>query len=166
MTKSQLTKEEWLTTCLGLGRLPWAPGTWGSLPPVVLYMVLGFLYPAANPLVQGLFFFGGVWICVRYVPRMIEKTGLKDPQEVVADEVAGQAIVMVVLGLLAPLNVCTTAALGFALFRLCDITKPWPCRRLETLPAGWGVLADDLMAGVYATVLAISIIRLLPAIFA
>jgi hypothetical protein len=45
---------------------------------------------------------------------------------------------------------CLIAGLGFGLFRVFDILKPWPCKRLEKLPAGWGILADDLMAGVYA----------------
>lgn len=160
-----MKKEELLTTCLGLGRLPWAPGTWGSLPPAVLYMLSGFLFPAANPLIQGVLFFSGVWICIRYAPPMIAQTGHQDPQQVVADELAGQAIVMLVLSLMPSVNYCTTAALGFAFFRLCDITKPWPCYRLEKLPAGWGILADDLMAGVYAALLAVSVIRLLPGIF-
>lgn len=160
-----MKKEELLTTCFGLGRLPIAPGTWGSLPPVVVYQVLGFLCPAANPLVQGLFFFFGVWVCIQYVPRMIELTGRKDPGQVVADEVAGQAIAMFVISILSPVHICNTAVLGFALFRVFDIFKPWPCKRLEMLPAGWGVLADDLMAGIYAAAVSVVVIQLIPGIF-
>lgn len=160
-----MKKEELLTTWFGLGRLPIAPGTWGSLPPVVLYQVLGYLYPAANPLVQGLLFFAGVWVCIQYSPRMIELTGRKDPSQVVADEVAGQAIVMFVLSLAAPANICMAAVVGFLLFRVFDIVKPWPCNRLERLPAGWGILADDLMAGVYAAAAALVILRLAPGFF-
>ena len=165
MIKTQMTKEELLTTCLGLGRLPKAPGTWGSLPPVVVFVVLAYLLPGANPLAQGALFFAGVYSCVQYGPRMIALTGRTDPQQVVADELAGQAIVMVVLSLLGPGAVWPAAAAGFALFRLFDITKPWPCRRLEKLPEGWGILADDLMAGLYAAAVLAAAVRLLPGIF-
>ena len=71
--------------------------------------------------------------------------GLRDPGAVVVDEVAGQ---MVALALL-PLSPATMAA-GFLLFRLFDIVKPFPARRLESLPGGFGIMADDLAAGLYA----------------
>lgn len=160
-----MKKEELFTTCFGLGRLPIAPGTWGSLPPVVLYQVLAFLYPVANPLIQGLLFFYGVWVCIHYVPRIIELTGHEDPGQVVADEVAGQSIPMFVLSVITPMHICNAAIMGFALFRIFDILKPWPCKRLEMLPSGWGVVADDVMAGVYAAAVSAVFIRLLPGIF-
>ena len=147
-------KAELLTTCFGLGKLPVAPGTWGSLPPVVAYMVLGYLYPdpAANANVYAMVFFivAGSWACIRYAPAVIAVTGKKDPGLIVADEVAGQAITMLIIALLAPNHTCIAAGLGVVLFRLFDILKPWPCKRLEKFHAGIGILADDLMAGVYA----------------
>jgi phosphatidylglycerophosphatase A len=160
-----MKKEELFTTCFGLGRLPIAPGTWGSLLPVVAYQVLAFLYPVANPLIQGLLFFYGVWVCIHYVPRIIELTGHEDPGQVVADEVAGQSIPMFVLSVITPMHICNAAIMGFALFRIFDILKPWPCKRLEMLPSGWGVVADDVMAGVYAAAVSAVFIRLLPGIF-
>ena len=154
-----------LTSCFGLGKLPWAPGTWGSLPPVVLYQALGYLWPAANPYVMAglLVFFS--WVCIQFAPSVIAATGKSDPREVVADELAGQALTMLVILLLQPVNICNTTALGFALFRLFDVTKPWPIRKLEKLPLGWGILADDLGAGVYAAVISVLCIQFLPAWF-
>jgi phosphatidylglycerophosphatase A len=125
----------------------------------------GFLYPVANPLIQGLLFFYGVWVCIHYVPRIIELTGHEDPGQVVADEVAGQSIPMFVLSVITPMHICNAAIMGFALFRIFDILKPWPCKRLEMLPSGWGVVADDVMAGVYAAAVSAVFIRLLPGIF-
>ena len=91
-----------------------------------------------------------------------------DPQMIVADEVAGQAVAMLIISLTWPLwhlNICNTTVLGFALFRLFDITKPWPCRRLERFVGGWGILMDDLMAGLYAGILALVLVRFIPGLF-
>jgi phosphatidylglycerophosphatase A len=99
----------------------------------------------------------GSVICVKLAPAAIAATGKDDPREVVADELAGQAVTF----LAVPLAIAETlttgqiwmiAGAGFVLFRLFDITKPWPIRKLEKLPQGWGVLADDLLAGVYAAI--------------
>ena len=156
-----MKKAELLTTCFGLGKLPIAPGTWGSLPPVVIYTALGHLYPSANAVVMVVLAIVASWACVRYAPAVIAATGKKDPGLIVADEVAGQAITMLIIALLAPDHTCIAAGLGFLLFRLFDILKPWPCKRLEKLPAGVGILADDLMAGVYGGVVAFFAIRYL-----
>jgi phosphatidylglycerophosphatase A len=109
---------------------------------------------------------------VRTSQQVSEFAGVKDPQYVVIDEVSGVQLALI-LGLtpLAPLSLlnseeAATFALytgmsilnwkfllaGFLLFRLFDITKPFPCRRLEKLPGGWGIMADDWMAGVYAAI--------------
>ena len=116
-----MKKEELLTTCFGLGKLPFCPGTWGSLPPVVMYQVLGYLYPAGIVPLMVFFVIAGSWVCVRYAPAVVADTGKKDPGLIVADEVAGQAITMLVIALLAPENICNATVLGFALFRLFDI---------------------------------------------
>jgi phosphatidylglycerophosphatase A len=71
--------------------------------------------------------------------------GSKDPGIVVVDEVVGQWVTLATLPL-TPL----TAGLGFLLFRGMDIVKPWPARDLERVPGGWGIMADDVAAGVYA----------------
>ena len=95
--------------------------------------------------------------CVRFAPVAIEATGKNDPGEVVADEFAGQAITFLSIPfLLADTTTISQiwgiAILGFFIFRVFDVIKPWPIRKLEKLPKGWGILADDLLAGVYAAI--------------
>ncbi|MBA7610828.1 Phosphatidylglycerophosphatase A [subsurface metagenome] len=96
---------------------------------------------------------------------MIAATGKTDPGEVVADEFAGQAltflaIAFLTIGAASTKQIWVITALGFVLFRLFDIVKPWPIRKLEKLPKGWGILADDLMASVYAAVVLAFCVRL------
>ena len=148
-----------LTSCFGLGRLPVAPGTWGSLPAAVVFGLLSSLNvpDITISIVMAVLAVAGSVVCVKFAPAIIAATGKKDPGEVVADELAGQAVTFLAVPFLVESTISNTriwgiALLGFLLFRLLDITKPWPIRRLEKLPEGWGVLADDLLAGVYATV--------------
>jgi phosphatidylglycerophosphatase A len=156
-----------LTSCFGLGWLPVAPGTWGSLPPAIIFGlmyqfqlsgILILIVMAALALVSSV-------VCVSLVPYLIALTGKTDPREVVVDEVAGQAVTFLIVAMLLPRDSSTwqtwaITAGGFLLFRLFDITKPWPIHVLEKLPEGWGVLADDLMAGVYAGIVLLIIILL------
>ncbi len=188
-----------IATVFGVGYLPKAPGTFGSLVGIVaavlshpvswlmIFMVvfslggLGIDVPmlkgqaapfllllpsVAAFLVVGL---AGVWsgsLVSRY-------TGFEDPQYVVIDEVSGQhlALLLALIPVTRPLLGEHTDAnwyisyfamsllnwkfliLGFILFRVFDIWKPWPIRRLEKLPGGWGIMADDWMAGIYAAIL-------------
>jgi len=157
-----------LASCFGLGRLPVAPGTWGSLPPVIIFCLMGCLgtSPAMISNVMAALILAGGVVCVQYAPAAIAATGKNDPGEVVADEFAGQAIVFLFSPFLAlevavPRQILFTAFAGFILFRLFDITKPWPIRKLEKYPAGWGILADDLLAGVYAWIVLQICIRFL-----
>ena len=157
-----------LTSCFGLGLLPVVPGTWGSLPPAIVFGIV--CYFGANSAGQAppyiaflamlAFFIAGAVICIRFSDAAVAATGKNDPREVVADEVAGQALTFIILSFsidtIQSLNrLIIVAAAGFALFRFFDIIKPWPVKRLEKLPASWGILADDLMAGVYAGILLI-----------
>jgi phosphatidylglycerophosphatase A len=80
--------------------------------------------------------------------RVAGKLGLEDPGLVVVDEVAGQWLTLVALPFTP-----ATALFGFLAFRAMDIVKPWPARDLERLHGGWGIMADDLAAGVYAHLL-------------
>lgn len=100
----------------------------------------------------------GSVICVKYAPAAIAATGKDDPREVVADEFAGQALTFLAVPFLFPpeittWQICITTISGFLLFRLFDIIKPPPIRKLEKLPNGWGILADDLLAAVYAAIM-------------
>ncbi len=148
-----------ITSCFGLGRLPIAPGTWGSLPPAVLLAIICPLgvEPVAIAVLMVILAIVGSVACVKFAPAAIAATGRKDPGEVVVDEFAGQSLTFAAVGLFAAAEFSlhqslVTAVAGFLLFRLFDIFKPWPIRWFEKLPAGWGILLDDLAAGVFAAI--------------
>ncbi|MBI5280228.1 MAG: phosphatidylglycerophosphatase A [Candidatus Solibacter usitatus] len=134
-----------LGTWFGCGLAPLAPGTVGSVGALIVAWPLvawcGFL-PWHFPALAAVFTLPGMWAA----GRTAAIKGLKDPQIVVVDEVLGQWIA---LGGAAALDPPRLLA-AFALFRLFDIVKPWPVRRLEALPGGVGIVADDLAAGAYA----------------
>jgi len=149
-----------IASCFGLGWLPIAPGTWGSLPPAVAFAIMANLHAPAVAIlgVMAAFVVAASVACVACVPAVAALAGKTDPGEVVVDEVAGQAVAFLIIPLILPADLsmkqrCLIAGLGFLLFRVLDITKPWPIKKLEALPAGWGVLADDLLAGLFAAVL-------------
>ena len=123
-----------------------APGTFGSLLGPPLVWSVRQLVPAVwgYSAIGVLLILAGVPICEIGARRL----GKKDPGAVVYDEIAAFFVVFATLEV-----TWTTAGFGFLLFRLFDITKPWPVRRLEKLPEGWGVMSDDLMAGVYSCIL-------------
>ena len=82
------------------------------------------------------------------------------------DEFAAQALTFLVLPLLVPRGLCgweslVLAGVGFLAFRVLDITKPWPIKELEHFPAGWGILADDLAAGIGSSIIVYVAMRLL-----
>ncbi|MGP1345228.1 MAG: phosphatidylglycerophosphatase A family protein [Phycisphaerales bacterium] len=161
----------------GLGFLRPAPGTWGSLPPVAMAWALFLI--AAGPgtirtlLLLTLALFSIICIAAgRYAER---RFAIKDAPEVVADETAAQALALLPLTWLIPATlpsrataapnplqalsalttdrlilITTACAAAFILFRIFDIIKLPPARKLEQLPHGWGVLLDDLAAGLYA----------------
>jgi phosphatidylglycerophosphatase A len=133
-----------LATGFGSGYSPIAPGTAGSLVGLLLFWPLAGRPPAivlAATLVVSLL----AILAAHHVARTL---GQKDPGLVVVDEVAGQWVTL----LLLPFTLGTAIA-AFFLFRLMDVLKPWPARDLERLPGGVGIVADDLMAGVYANLL-------------
>ena len=143
MTKADAARG--LATWFGCGLVPKAPGTAGSLgalvPAIALSKVLS-LDGAAIALIGALLFGPAVWAADVTSREM----RLKDPQVIVVDEVVGQCITFAGA---THLNWKSWAA-GFVLFRVFDMTKPFPIRRLENLPGGLGIAADDAAAGVYA----------------
>lgn len=165
----------------GSGLGPWAPGTWGSAAAAGLWIAVVWLATG-----RGLSWWGTWWtvtavtvalavvasiVCIWLGDWSARKSGRGDPGFVVVDEWAGQWVAL----LLWPgdwINPEYRAALvavvaaQFLMFRLFDITKPYPCRALEKLPAGWGILADDLMAGLYANVAGQCLLILAPALLA
>jgi len=92
----------------------------------------------------------GSFVCVRFAPAVARALGRSDPGEVVADEVAGQAVTYMVVSFMAVGQGWTAGLAGFVLFRVFDVFKPWPVKQAEDLPEGWGIVADDLLAGLYA----------------
>lgn len=140
-----------ITSFFGLGKLKPAPGTWGSAGTAAIFVL--------TVIISGQIF--GAWImailaalaglaCVNLSEAVEKKLNQKDPGQIVVDEVAGQAVAYFIAAPFMGETLLVTAALCFLLFRIFDIIKPWPLRRLEKLPAGWGILADDLVAGIYA----------------
>ena len=141
MAASQIAR--WIATCGGLGYAPVAPGTITSLAVALLVWLLA---PAEVWLLGGVLVVGaiGIWASGREETRL----GLHDPRTIVVDEVAGMLVALVG----HPRNVLWVLGL-FLLFRVMDIWKPFPIRQLQGLPGGWGVVSDDLLAGLYANVL-------------
>jgi len=128
-------------TGLGSGFAPLAPGTAGSLVGVLFFYLLPFTQVQWLIMIA-IFFFLGVWISGK-----IEKEQGKDAGLIVIDEVVGQWITY----LFIPLNF-TAIISGFLLFRLFDIWKPFPADRAQELKAGWGVMTDDVIAGIFANI--------------
>ena len=152
-----------VATC-GVGFIPLAPGTWGSALGVCIYLLVrafGFradgervlsmeinsaLLTTFLLLVIIVISLAGTWAATRTETIL----GRKDPGVVVVDEVAGQLITFVFMPWYCP---AWMLAVGFVLFRVFDIWKPYPVRRLESLEAGLGIMADDVLAGIYAAAL-------------
>ncbi|HKS27159.1 MAG TPA: phosphatidylglycerophosphatase A [Pyrinomonadaceae bacterium] len=154
-----------VATC-GVGYLPLAPGTWGSVVGVLLYLVFEALMQRAYALISYKGFdaatlyllrtipfvllisaitLAGIWAATR-TERLLRR---KDPGIVVVDEVAGQLLAFVFIPTKASAWVIVA---GFVLFRLFDIWKPYPVRRLEGLESGLGIMGDDVLAGIYAAI--------------
>lgn len=154
------TKTFWawtVATFFGAGFGKPGPGTWGSIAAVLLWASVAWgLHPA--PLTLALLLLAGIALTLLLgIPAATiaaRESGRKDPQFVVVDEVAGQWIAL--LGSHAKLS---HALVALILFRLFDITKPFPVRQLESLPEGWGIIFDDVAAGLYALGVA-SLLRL------
>jgi phosphatidylglycerophosphatase A len=199
----------WIATALGVGYLPKAPGTFGSMVGILTAVLSAvfFLRPASfrdlfslHPLTDAVFsdnhflvpgsdihdsalglpllcaialfvILGGIGVWAS--SRAADFSRIKDPQFVVIDEVAGMHLTLFLplIPIALPhvtqrLDLSTYAIfftlslvnwkyllLGFLLFRVFDIWKPFPVRQLESLPRGWGIMADDWMAGIYAAIL-------------
>jgi phosphatidylglycerophosphatase A len=152
-----------IATSLGLGYMPFAPGTWGSFVGVLIYWLVFSRFPItvaghhlvwANSAITGvvlgaaialLLALSGVWAADRAATFLRKK----DPGCVVIDEVSGQFLTF--LFALAPAN-WKYLLLGLILFRVFDIWKPAPARQAESLPGGLGIMADDWIAGIYAAI--------------
>ncbi len=133
----------WLMIGFGSGRARWAPGTWGTVVGLAIYALLAPLPPTGYAAAVGTLFAFGVWAS----GRVARALGQKDPSSIVWDEIVGLLVAL----FMVPAGWGYLVA-GFVLFRLFDITKPLGIDRLQYLPGGWGIMADDLVAGVYVAV--------------
>ena len=136
-----------LATWFGCGYVPKGPGTAGALGAVaVAWLLVGLLRqpPVSLALAAGLLLAPAVWAA----NRACEHWKAKDPQRVVIDEVLGQWLTLAA----TPSLSWRSWLAAFVLFRLFDIFKPFPVDAAERLPSGWGVIADDLVAGLYGAV--------------
>jgi phosphatidylglycerophosphatase A len=152
------TRSDWVAIAVAtvgfVGFVPKAPGTAGSAVGVLVYLVIERLHIGAYyPHVIIFFFIVGIWASSR-----VERLWGRDSQRIVIDEVIGQMITFGIAAGRYQLS-ATYFALGFGLFRLFDILKPFPIRRLEALKGGLGVVADDVGAGLYALALLTLVIR-------
>jgi phosphatidylglycerophosphatase A len=144
-----------ISTCGYLGYVPVAPGTFGSAAGLLVYAAVRWSGSSALELaVIVLLFAVGVWSS-----SVAEKHfGGVDPAPVILDEVVGMLITLALIPVSIP-----GAIVGFLLFRLFDVVKPWPANRLEALHGGLGIMADDAMAGVYGNVAMRILVMLAPA---
>jgi phosphatidylglycerophosphatase A len=128
-----------------IGKSPIAPGTLGTLWGLPIAFILAHTPWGFSLLITALFTAVAIWVAGRSADLM----GIKDPGAVVIDEVAGMVVTLLGLPFIA-----TTALLGFALFRLLDIAKPFPIGWLDRrLSGGLGIVADDVAAGAMANVI-------------
>jgi phosphatidylglycerophosphatase A len=132
-----------IATC-GVGYLPLAPGTFGSMVGVAIFLLLP---PLAIPITILAVTFVGIWAGT----RTEELSKRKDPGKIVVDEVAGQLIALFPLVFVKWSMIMVMVS--FILFRFFDIVKPYPANRLQELKGGAGVMCDDLVAGAYAAII-------------
>jgi phosphatidylglycerophosphatase A len=139
----------------GLGRLPWAPGSWASVPVAGVFALMCLLGAGAlaTSVAMAALAIAGSVACILCSPAAIEISGEKDPKQVVTDEIAGQAITFLGVYANGLKAIFVIGAAGFLLFRFFDTVKLFPAGRLEKLAAGWGILGDDLAAGVQAAII-------------
>jgi phosphatidylglycerophosphatase A len=137
-----------VATFFGVGHLHPGPGSWGSATTVLLWAALAYgLTPSLRTTVAIALALLVTLIGIPAATRVARASGLKDPQFVVIDEVAGQLVALIAV----PLSWKTFLA-GFILFRGFDIVKPPPVRQLERLPEGTGIVLDDVAAGLYSLI--------------
>lgn len=139
------TFDQIVGTVCGLGHIPVIPATWTSLAVALLLWALSHFAGLGLATQIGLL----VFFTFAGIPASsgLERRYGEDPKQATVDEAAGQTLALIGL----PLDL-VTVGLGFLFFRIFDVLKPWPARRLESLHGGVGIVADDLAAGVYARV--------------
>jgi len=134
-----------ISTFFGVGYFPIAPGTLTSLVVILAYKFYLFrLSWSLYLLILFLLFFIGVYTST----KVESESRKKDPRKIVIDEACGQLLVLFRIG-----DAWFPILSGFLLFRIFDIVKPYPIKKVETLPSGWGIMMDDIVAAIYAGVI-------------
>ncbi|MFO0838091.1 MAG: phosphatidylglycerophosphatase A [Phycisphaerae bacterium] len=162
--------QTWRLLCvtgLGSGFIKITPATWGSLVASALFWVAarggraGGVGPVVVEVVLLLGIVAATALSVLLGDWAIQRFGRKDPKPFVLDEFAGQWVSLLGAATLTAPGAVFTAHVGcqFVLFRIFDVLKPPPARQLERLPAGWGIVADDLVAGLFANVAGLLLYR-------
>ena len=144
-----------LATCGYLGYVPVAPGTFGSAAGLAVFFAVRQTGSVGIELAAIVLLFAvGIWSGTVAEHHF----GGIDPAPIVLDEVVGMMITLALL----PVNL-TGAIVGFVVFRILDVVKPWPSARFETLPGGLGVMADDGMAAIYGNLIMRGLLAVAPA---
>ena len=151
-----------LATALGAGYWPWGPGTMGAAVGVLLWWLASLALSPQNLLIATIIAI--VFVTLISVPSInrLERQWGEDPSRVVIDEVAGVWVVLLgvphaALAGGSPVPLWGWVLSAFILFRFFDIVKPLGVRKMESLPGGWGVMADDLLAGVYGYIILLAL---------
>lgn len=133
-------------TGFGVGLIPLAPGTWGSFLAVIMAWWIVSIFGQFSLLIATVLFFCiGIWVS----DLCIKRFSCSDPKQVVIDEIAAQWLVL----LIVPLEFLNYL-IGFFLFRLFDIFKPWPIYWVDrNIKGGFGIMADDILAAIYAIII-------------
>ncbi|TSA29541.1 MAG: phosphatidylglycerophosphatase A [Ignavibacteriales bacterium] len=135
--------EKFLGSGFYTGYIRFASGTWGSIAGLIIYLIPGFENPSLMIFMISLFIVFGVPIADKF-----EALYGKDPKECTIDEVIGMWITLLFL----PKKIWWII-LAFLIWRVLDIIKPYPARNLEKIKGGWGIMLDDIMAGIYSFIL-------------
>ena len=160
MSARKLTPASFFASLFGVGFIPFAPGSFGTLLAAAVYLVLpGFLFEgwgwawfsAALLVLCGV----SVWLSGK-----AEKTLGHDAPAIVIDEACGFFVTVLLLPRTLPV-----AIYAFVLFRAFDIAKPFPVNHSQRLPGGWGITVDDLLAGLYANILIRILLHITPRFF-
>ncbi len=140
-----------LASGLGAGFSPFAPGTVGTMVAIPMELLFSSIFSPVYELTILTFFFFSSWIAEKAQNHWQKR----DDQRIVIDEIMGYFLTMLWIP-----KTLLFISVGFLLFRLLDIVKPFPCRQLERVRGGFGVVLDDVFAGVYANI-ALQILRIL-----
>ncbi len=156
-----------LITTFGLGFMRPISGTWGSLPPLLAAFALLLIGQTSNwpwyAVMAGFVLIFSA-ACVLWGDAAEHAFGKKDPGQVVADETAGMAVVLLFvprINMDRPLHAALLLLSAFVIWRLADIIKPWPANGLQRIRGGWGILIDDLVAALYAGIAVLILGRLI-----